>query len=89
MMGGRVGKADDLLAFSREVTLLDKPIFRSKRFISALMGLLVMILVAYVPELAPLEASVAKYASDVVIALIAGYSVTDIALEYLRGRTPN
>ncbi len=64
----------------------DKPIFKSKRFISALVGVLVMIVVAFVPELHPLEGDLASGITDIVLALIAGYSVTDIALEWLRKR---
>ncbi|MFP4322647.1 MAG: hypothetical protein ACLFTK_09350 [Anaerolineales bacterium] len=65
----------------------DKPIFKSKRFISAVVGVLVMLVVAFVPELQALESQLAEGVTAIVLALIAGYSVTDIALEWLRGRT--
>ena len=66
--------------------MLDKPIFKSKRFVSAAVGLVFMILVAYVPQLQPLEKDIAAHLTDVIVALIAGYSLTDIAREVLNKR---
>lgn len=64
--------------------MLDKPIFKSKRFISALVGIIVMLVVAYVPDLQPFEKTLVSGISDVVLALIAGYSLTDIVRDWLR-----
>lgn len=61
----------------------DKPIYLSKRFISALVGLVLMVVIAYVPDLKPYEPALIEGVSQVVMALIAGYSLTDIARDYL------
>lgn len=66
--------------------MIDKPIFKSKRFISAVVGVVVMVLVAYLPELAPFETIILENVADVVVALIAGYSLTDIARDWLANR---
>jgi len=63
--------------------LLDKPLFRSKRFISAVIGVVIMIIVAFVPELATYELLLVEQLTQIVVALIAGYSLTDIAREWL------
>ena len=63
--------------------MLDKPIFKSKRFVSAVVGLIFMILVAYIPQLQPLEKDIVVHVTDVIVALIAGYSLTDILRDWL------
>jgi sterol desaturase/sphingolipid hydroxylase (fatty acid hydroxylase superfamily) len=66
---------------------MDKPVFRSKRFISALVGLVLMLVVAYVPELRAYEGPLAEAISQVILALIAGYSLTDITRDWLNRKT--
>lgn len=63
---------------------MEKPIFKSKRFVSAFVGLIIMILVAFIPELAAYEETLVEAITTVVLALIAGYSATDILLTWLK-----
>ena len=50
--------------------LIDYSIFKSRRFISAVATIIVMVVVAAVPELEPLESTVVQSVTDVVQALI-------------------
>jgi hypothetical protein len=61
----------------------DKPIYLSKRFVSALAGVILMLVVALVPALAAYEAVLVEAITQVILALIAGYSLTDVARTYL------
>ncbi len=63
---------------------MDKPIFKSKRFVSAFVGLIIMILVTFIPELANYEDTLVEAITTVILALIAGYSATDILLTWLK-----
>lgn len=59
-------------------------VFTSKRFISTLVMLLVMVLVAFVPQLSGLESELNEWGVAVILALIAGYTVTDVAAQWLK-----
>jgi hypothetical protein len=64
--------------------MLDKPLFKSRRFISALIGLVMMVLVAYVPDLQPIEAVLVESITQVVLALIAGYSLSEVLTLFVK-----
>jgi hypothetical protein len=49
---------------------IDKSIFKSRRFISAVATVIVMVLVAFAPEFEPLESTVVESVTDVVLSLI-------------------
>ena len=57
-------------------------IFKSKRFWTALMGILSMVLVAFVPELEPHMETLVPGILGVVGLLIGGYTVQDTIVAY-------
>jgi len=69
-----------------------QPVWMSRRFISAVVGVVVMIIVNYVPEFQGKESVLVDNITYVVMALIAGYSVQDAIreathlIEYLRAK---
>ena len=54
----------------------------SRRFISAVVGLVFMLLTSYLPDLEPYAPKLQEYAVILVIALISGYSLQDIVREF-------
>lgn len=66
--------------------MLDKPLFKSKRFISAVVGVIIMMVVAFVPQLDAYQGEIVDAITEIIMALVAGYSLTDIAREWLNRR---
>ena len=53
--------------------MIDTSIFKSRRFIGAVVAITVMVLVAFVPQLEPLESTVVEVVTDVVLTLIEAF----------------
>jgi hypothetical protein len=58
-------------------------VLKSKRFISAVAGLLVILLVSVAPELQNSEAFLVESITVIVTLLIGGYTITDAVKDYL------
>lgn len=61
---------------------MNQPIYNSRRFWTAVFGLLAMVIVAYFPEFTRFEGVFVENATLIIIALIAGYSVEDVAKQW-------
>lgn len=62
-------------------------IVTSRRFVSGVVALVIMIFISVVPEFAEYEALMIEYISYIALALIAGYSLQDVAIAIFNGRT--
>lgn len=57
---------------------LDKSLFESKRFISAVAVVIAMVLVIFVPEFQDVETELVESLTILGLALVAGYTITDL-----------
>ena len=58
-------------------------VLKSRRFITLVVGMLVMLVVAYVPQFGSIEDELVSNVTLLVGLLIAGYSLQDVAREFL------
>lgn len=58
-------------------------VFKSERFISTLVVLLVMVLVSFVPQLAPMENMLVENGIYIIALLVGGYTITSTAEKFI------
>lgn len=63
---------------------MDKKFWQSKKFIMALIGILAMILIAFIPELANSESQIVDNVTYIVMLAIAGFTFQDIGILWLQ-----
>lgn len=56
-----------------------KPVYQSRRFISAVSAVIAFVVIYYIPELEGRETFLVDHLTEIGLALIAGYTLQDIA----------